>query len=102
MPPPDQIFELIKDHLQHPTTARELARLLPGLAEGHELARPLAGDVVHHHAVQVGIGQHQEGADTGGQPAPVVQGCRARRSRSGGEERRDQGEGGDGAHSFSY
>ncbi len=28
MPPPDQIFELIKERLQHPTTARELARLL--------------------------------------------------------------------------
>ena len=28
MPPPDQILELIKERLQHPTTARELARLL--------------------------------------------------------------------------
>ena len=28
MPPPDQILELIKERLQHPTTARELTRLL--------------------------------------------------------------------------
>jgi ribonuclease R len=35
MPPPDQIFELIKERLQHPTTARELTRLLRIPRDGH-------------------------------------------------------------------
>src|SRR5258705_5755506 len=35
MPPPDQILELIKERLQHPTTSRELARFLRVPREEH-------------------------------------------------------------------
>ena len=52
-PPPDQILELIKERLQHPTTSRELARVLRVPREEHvAFKRQLkalvnAGDLVH-------------------------------------------------------